>query len=293
MRLLLATILTFAAVPAAAQDPRAAENAETILYVLKLQDRETGGFKVTPDGKPSLRACNGAVKALKYLGAKAVPNRDKVAAFVLSCHDPATGAFAEPGGKPDVAITSIGVMAAAELDIPKEKYAKAMDYLGKNAKTFEEVRIAAAAVEAWGVKDCPFDLEPWIEAARKQLFDEFRQPGPPDNRARVMGSAVAMLVRLGSRFHDPDGAFAKLVNTGQRADGGWGKGGEKGSDLETTYRVMRALHLLKVRPAGAAKVREFVAKCRNADGGYGVKPGDPSSMSGVYYASIVSAWLGE
>ena len=71
------------------------------------------------------------------------------AAFVLTCFDPKTGGFAEPGGKPDVPTTSIGVMAAAELGIPKEKYAKSMDYLKENAKTFEEVRIGAAAVEAW------------------------------------------------------------------------------------------------------------------------------------------------
>ena len=116
--------------------------------------------------KPMLRATNGAVRALKYLGFPLLnTEREKHAAFVLKCYDPKTGAFAEPGGKPDVAITSIGVMAAMELGIPKEKFAKAMDYLKENAKTFEEVRIAAAAVEAWGVKDCPFKLDEWFKIA--------------------------------------------------------------------------------------------------------------------------------
>ena len=99
-----------------------------------------------------------------------MPNKDKHAAFVLKCYDPKTGGFADtPGGKPDVASTSIGVMAAAELGIPHEKYAKAMDYLKENAKTFEEVRIGAAAVEAWGVKDCPFDLKEWQAVAVKEV----------------------------------------------------------------------------------------------------------------------------
>jgi hypothetical protein len=40
-------------------------------------------------------------------------------------------------------------------------------------------------------------------------------------------------------------------------------------------------------------MRDFVASCRNKDGGYGVKPGDPSTMSGAYYAAIVSKWLDE
>ena len=42
-----------------------------------------------------------------------------------------------------------------------------MDYLKENAITFEDVRIGAAAVEAWGVKDCPFDLKPWFKIADK------------------------------------------------------------------------------------------------------------------------------
>jgi prenyltransferase beta subunit len=291
MRLLIpAVLLGLAPVGAAAQDPRAAENAETLLYVLKLQDQETGGFKVTPDGKPSLRACNGAVKALKYLGGKAVPNRDKVAAFVMSCYDPTAGTFAEPGGKPDVAITSIGVMAAAELGIPKEKYAKAMDYLKANVKSFEEARIAAAAVEAWGVKDCPFDLTPWFKIAAEHGAAKARDP--KDGGARETGSLVAMELRLG-RDGINSGGVAEMLNAGQRDDGGWGKAGGQTSDLESTYRVMRAFHLLKESPVHAAKVRAFVAKCRNADGGYGVTTGAVSSMSGVYYASIVSAWLGD
>ena len=48
------------------------------------------------------------------------------------CYDPRP-AFAEPGGKPDVATTSTGIMVAAGLGVPKEKFAKAMDYLKENA----------------------------------------------------------------------------------------------------------------------------------------------------------------
>jgi hypothetical protein len=38
-------------------------------------------------------------------------------------------------------------------------------------------------------------------------------------------------------------------------------------------------------------VRSFVAKCRNADGGYGVAPGQPSNISGTYFAAIILHWL--
>src|SRR5581483_4013861 len=174
MRSSFALLVAFVPSVALAQ-PTAEQKKAAIKWVTDLQD-PTGGFYLAPQDpkvdsipRPSLRATNGAVRAIKYLGAE-IPNKEKHAAFVLKCYDPKTGAFAEPGGKADVASTSIGVMAAAELGIPHEKYAKAMDYLKENAKTFEEVRIGAAAVEAWGVKDCPFDLKPWFEIAAKEFM---------------------------------------------------------------------------------------------------------------------------
>lgn len=279
--------------------PTAEQKKATIKWVTDLQD-PMGGFYLAPPApnidaipSPGLRATSGAVRALKYLGAE-VPNKDKHAAFVLKCYDPATGGFAEPGGKPDVTITSIGVMAAMELGIPKEKFAKAMDYLKENAKTFEEVRIAAAAVEAWGVKDCPFDVKLLIrratELGAKGSSDQRTQQ---DGGARAFASVIATVLRLGSPMDE--GArkhCGELLRLGQRDDGGWGKTGAKSSDIESTYRVMRALVLLGQRP-DLAKVRKFVDAHRNDDGGYGLTPDDQSSMSGVYYAVIITKWLND
>ncbi len=309
--------------------PTAAQKKETVKWITGLE-ASNGGFYLAPQGPnidakpvPMLRATNGAVRALKYLGAD-VPNKEKHAAFVLKCYDPKTGGFAEPGGKPDVTITSIGVMAAAELGIPHEKYARAMDYLKENAKTFEEVRIGAAAVEAWGVKDCPFKLDAWFKIARKE------GEGIKDLDTRQFASVFAIFVRLGENPFGPldprpkqepepkpnptrfqlvpewivsappilfdvtEESFARaILSIGQRDDGGWGKKGEKASDIETTYRVMRALMLLKGKPEDAKKLREFIDAHRNKDGGYATKPGDKSSMSGAYYCVIVSKWLDE
>lgn len=257
-----------------------------------------GGFYLAPRDprsnavpRASLRATNGGVKALMYLGFPLLKGeREKHAEFVLSCYDPKTGAFAEPGGKPDVTITSIGVMAAAELGIPHEKYAKAMDYLKENARTFEEVRIGAAAVEAWGVKECPFKLDDWFriaDEAGKQVRGDNKDGG-----ARNTGSLAAMLLRLG-RGLPPGNAVVEILQEGQRADGGWGKKGEKASDIDSTYRVMRAMYLLKEKPKDVKKLREFVAARRNKDGGYATEPGGKSSMSGAYYAAIITHWLDE
>jgi hypothetical protein len=263
-----------------------------VKWVLAQED-PGGGFRLAPKdakgdaARPGLRATNGAVRALRYLGAE-VPNKEKHAAFVLTCYDPKTGAFAEPGGKPDVAITAIGVMAAAELGIPKDKYAKAMDYLKENAKTFEDVRIGAAAVEAWGVKDCPFDLKPWVKVA-----EEFAaQADPKEDPARGAGSVAAMYLRLNRELPINFALVPTILNPGQRQDGGWGKA-EGDSDIETTYRVMRAYHLLKEKPKDVTAVRKFIAAHRNADGGYATRPGDPSTMSGAYYAAVITKWLDE
>ena len=216
-------------------------------YALKLED-PAGGFAPAAGGKPGLRATSAGVRTLKYTGGK-TEHADQHAAFVMSCFDPKSGGFADaPGGKADVTLTSVGVMAAVELKVPKERYRKALDYLKANAKTFEEVRIAAGAVEAWGVKDAPFDLKPWAEAGREHL----KVVGATDGRE--VGSATALALRLGG---DPGQqerrALAGVLTRSQRPDGGWGKAGAKDSDLETTYRVMRALMLLEQPPANPAR----------------------------------------
>jgi hypothetical protein len=83
------------------------------------------------------------------------------------------------------------------------------------------------------------------------------------------------------------------VRADQRTSGGFGKGGASGADLESSYRVMRLFMMLKKRPADVEGLRSFVAKCRNEDGGYGVAPNEPSSLSGTYFAAIINLWLDE
>lgn len=275
-------------------------NLKAAKWVLQ-QEAADGGFYHAPqdpniDAKPipSLRATNGAVRALKYLGFPQLKGeREKHGAFVLKCYDPKTGGFAEMGGKPDVAITAIGVMAAMELQVPKEKFAKAMDYLKENAKTFEEVRIAAAAVEAWGVKDCPFKLDEWFKVADKQIGAD-GTAGKGEGLARETASVVAMKLRLGVPEKSLVNALKldDYLQAGQWKDGGYGREGAKASDIESTYRVMRAFVLMKERPKDRTGLRAFIEAHRNADdGGFAIKPGAKSSMSGAYYCVIVSKWL--
>ena len=81
------------------------------------------------------------------------------------------------------------------------------------------------------------------------------------------------------------------LDKGQNADGGFDRADAKGSDLETSYRVVRAYHMLKRKPERADDLRRFIGKCRNKDGGYGVTPGADSTAGGTYFASILLHWL--
>jgi prenyltransferase beta subunit len=278
------------AVEAKLQQPR-----DTIAYLQKLQMSDGGFLPAAPgpkDERPvsSLRATSSALRALKYFGGEP---KDKAAAsrFVETCFDKSSGGFADrPGGKPDVFTSAIGIMAAMELKLATDTYAPAvLKYLGDNAKTFDEVRIAAAGVEAIGKK--PAQAEAWLEMVKK-MRNADGTFGKGDGLGRDTGGAVVVLLRLAGKIDHADKVIS-MLNSCQRTDGGFGKEGAKESDLETSYRVMRAYWMLKDKPAGADNLRAFVAKCRNSDGGYGVAPGQPSTVSGTYFASIILHWLGE
>lgn len=277
--------------PVRAQTPE--EKKATIEFVQKLQTT-TGGFLPAPaaptDAKaptPTVRATSGALRALKYFGGEA---KDRAAAgkFVASCFDKASGGFADtPGGKPDVFTTAVGLMAMMELKLPSEPYVEpGVKFLTENAKQFEEVRIGAAGLET--VSKRPKQADAWLEQVVKTANPDGTY-GKGPGTARSTGGAVAAVLRLGGKVEQRENVV-KALKSGQRADGGFGKEEEQGSDLETSYRVMRAFHMMKEKPDDP-KLRAFVAKCRNADGGYGVAPGQKSNISATYFASIILHWL--
>src|SRR5262249_25134971 len=102
--------------------------------------------------------------------------------------------------------------------------------------------------------------------------------------------AVVTCLRLNAQPSDRAGAL-KALRAAQNSDGGFGAPGA-GSDLATSYPVMRAFSMLKEKP-DLARVRAFVAHCRNPDGGYGASPGQPSAVTATYYAGIILHWIEE
>jgi prenyltransferase beta subunit len=209
--------------------------------------------------------------------------------FVLSCLDAKTGGFADsPGGKPDVIVTAVGLMALVELKVPTDKYEKAaIAFLADNAREFEQVRMAAAGLEAIGKKSDK--NEEWLKQLHGRQNDDGTF-GKGKGAVRETGGVIACVLRLGGKVKD-QGTVIKALDAGQRDDGGFGKADSDASDLETSYRVVRSYVMLKARPKRSDDLRRFVAKCRNADGGYGVAPGTPTSIGGTYFAGIILHWL--
>jgi len=280
--------LWFVALPVRAQSD--AQKKSTIAYIRKLQ-ADDGGFRFDVRAEQSeLPATSAALRVLKYFGGEP---RDKAAcvAFVKSCFDKDGGGFAtRPGGKSAYRATAIGIMAVVELKMPAAPYADSVvKYLDDNSKTFEEVRLTAASFEALGQR--PPRADAWLKQIAKLRHADGTY-GTGDGVARDTGGAVAAVLRLGGKVEHSDNVL-RALNAGQRKDGGFGKAGGEGSDLETTYRVLRAFHMLKTKPVGADRLRAFLARCRNDDGGYGVAPGLPSNVSGSYYTSIILHWLNE
>jgi prenyltransferase beta subunit len=272
--------------PAAAQT--ADEKKATVAFLHKLQTKE-GAFRAdTKATRPSLGGTTSCLRAIKYFGGT-VAHKEQCKEFVLSCLDEKTGGFAnEPGGKPDPIVTAVGLMALVELKAPTDKVEKrAIAWMANHASSLEQVRMAAAGLETVGKRS--EKNAAWLaRLARLQNGDGTFGKG--NALARETGSLVACVLRLGGKVKDP-AAIRKALDDHQRSDGGFGPAEARGSDLGTSYRVMRTYHMLGGKPRAALDLRKFVGKCRNADGGYGVAPGLPSTAGGSYFAGIILHWL--
>lgn len=280
--------LCVAVLPIRADAPTSHKAA--VAYLQKLQQKD-GGFAPSVDQpKSSLRATTAAVEALDHFGGE-IPDKAACADFVKSCFDKENGGFADqPHGQPNVEVTAIGVLVVAELKLTAEPFeAAAAKFLGENVKTFEDIRITAAAFEALGKR--PAQADAWLKQIAK-LRNEDGTYGKGTGVARATGGAIAAVIRLGGKVEHPAAAI-KAMRAGQRADGGFGTADSPSSDLATSYRVMRSLHMLHAQPQDADRLQAFIDSCHNADGGYGVAKGKPSSAAGTYYVSSILHWLNE
>jgi pimeloyl-ACP methyl ester carboxylesterase/prenyltransferase beta subunit len=278
------TVFTVAFVTSPAPGQTPAEFAQTAAYAAAHQNKD-GGFAANVGQASSLGATNSGLKVLLHVGGS-VPDVLGCVRYVKSCRDSDGGFAPTPGAKPDVITTAVGLMAASELKIADAAMiASAAAYLGKNAKSFEEVRMSIAGLEA--VHGTSPDFPRWHDQIEKM-----RNPdgtfGEGPGRAYATGGAAAAILRMGLKLDSRDAVIA-AIKAGQRPEGGWSKDAGP-PDLGSTYRVMRALYMLREKP-DADRLLGFIARCRQSDGSYASAPGGPGDMGGTYTATIVIRWL--
>jgi len=275
----------FLALACAAAPLSQEQRAATVAFAAGLQN-DDGGYRPTPaTADSSLGATTSGLRTIKYFGGEARRKR-RTTSFVMSCYHPTLGAFSDkPGGTPDVRTTAIGLMSLGELQGPIQEHAPAiLRYFNENAKSLPDVYIAAAALDSAKVSNP--NASTWIAMFAPALStgDESTGKGAPE-----LASAAITTLRLGGTLPNRE-HVARVLQAAQKPDGGFGAA--ETSDLSTTYRLMRAVYMVKAKP-DLARLRAFIDRCRNPDAGYGPTPGQPATASATYNAGIVLHWIEE
>jgi poly(3-hydroxybutyrate) depolymerase len=264
-----------------AQTP--AEMAQTAAYAAAHQNKD-GGFAPKVGQPSSVGTTHSALKILKHVGGS-VPDVLACVDYVKSCRVPGGGFAQTPGGKPDVVTTALGLMAATELKInDPEMIREAVAFLGKNARSFEEVRMSAASLEAIGVYSP--DAPRWYRQIQGMRNPE-NSFGNGAAAPFATGGAAAAILRMGMPLEHRD-AIVKTIKAGQRPEGAWSKD-DGPPDLSSSYRIMRAMFMMRERP-DIDRLLAYVDRCRKSDGSYSNTPDGEGNLGGTYLGSILVYW---
>lgn len=295
-----------------------ADRAATLKFLQSCRAPDGGFSSVPGPGSSTLSATSAAVRAVRLFGGT-IDQPERVKRFVWSCYNAERGMFGErpagqvkkgdeeknQAGKSDLRTqpyissyrsTAMGIMALMELKVkvPGDEVKRWLAQMGKAAHP-EEIRLGAAVVESLVLEGLVEKVPAEWEVRLAKSFEREWQPdgtyGQGAGQACTTAGYSAAFLRLGFPVGDKNRLRAFLLEK-QLPGGGWGN--DKGeADLESTYRVMRCLYLLRVKDGEAMeRCRKFVLVCRKADGGYG-NPGGASAVATTYFAGAVLKWVEE
>lgn len=266
--------------------------ASTAKFIASLR-APTGGYATQKGSSPSLRATFQARKALATLGVAPVnPAADQQ--FVRKCVEEETLLFVDrPGDKPSTLLSAAGIMCAVAVglgeapDFQPVIKANARN-LELSAKVFEEIRLGAAAFEA--IRTQPGVRREWIHQLRKTQNPEGGY-GPSNSRLRDTGGVLAALLRLGEKIDDKEKqVYMEYLLEGQGKAGGFGMTQEAKPDLDSSYRIGRALWMMGATPE-VKRMHSFLKACQTDSGGFSVQPGEEGTLADTYRAVMIASWL--
>jgi predicted esterase/prenyltransferase beta subunit len=275
--------LIFLALPPRLHAQTSEDFVRTGVYLASLQNPD-GSFSPKTGAPANLNSTSSAIRTLGFVKGS-IPDVMACIRYVRSCWVPGKGFAATPGGKPDIIVTAIGLMAAADLKIAdKAMIRDSIAFFSTNAKSYEEVRMAIAGLEA--VKTPSHDFPRWL----KQI-EETRNAqgtfGEGASEAFASGGSAAAIRRMGMNVVHSDAIIA-AIHKAQRPEGAWSKD-DGPSDLSASYRIMRGMFMMGAKP-DIPKLLGYIARCRKPDGSYSTQPDSEGSLSGTYYAMIMSRW---
>lgn len=277
------------------------DRAKTIEYLHSLQG-PGGGYRSSVNDQNDreverLRATFAALSALRCVDGEK-RNLELTKRFLKACQDLNSGGYSDvPGGRPSVVLTGLGILAIEEIKLPNMQLDRtvelsrmqeeALQYLqsGK-VKTFDEVCLAAKAID--GRQQT---LQPTIRKDWQSVIAQATLESANRGRRQVhMAVSAATLLRIRAPIHSRE-EIVKSIKASQCLDGGFAYDQGTRSDLELTYQIMDALHVLGQLPFKRTQMRRFVTEHRNQDGGYGLAPKSQSTAVATFYASQILEWL--
>ena len=218
----------------------------------------------------------------------------KDAASFLASRQQPDGSFFRAGAPAD-GVSEV-VAALATVGAEREVRARAMRYLEKSAVARARERGGYAGRITQGIVAAGHDPRAFAGADVVAILESFYDPvtGRYDNG--IYANALAVLGVLAAKQQLPERAV-DFIELNQCGDGGFGheEGCLGGADVDTTSLVVAALRAAGIRSdeASVARARAWLLSARNADGGFGARPGDRTNANSTGLAICAVVALGE